>query len=183
MPGSINCSSRSHSDPGKDQCVPHVDPEPADAMGPGGNNRIISDAPLAIYLVMGGPRVGLKARPRTGSGRPSTSLLPAQRKDVDADPAFAWGRLCVGMTTWKRPLRHMEHLFPGDPKAAQSPTAELQQIDALSQQSLQVRGQSLLPHVTDAARWQESSAPADRAISVVAPKLSRMGVPSLARLC
>jgi hypothetical protein len=29
-------------------------------------------------------------------------------------PAFAWGRLCVGMTMWKQPLRHVEHLFPGE---------------------------------------------------------------------
>jgi hypothetical protein len=29
-------------------------------------------------------------------------------------PAFAWGRLCVGISMWKRPLRHVEHLFPDE---------------------------------------------------------------------
>jgi predicted nucleotidyltransferase len=28
-------------------------------------------------------------------------------------PAFAWGRLCVGMTMVVRPLQHLEHLFRG----------------------------------------------------------------------
>jgi hypothetical protein len=25
-----------------------------------------------------------------------------------------WMPTCVGMTVWKRPLRHVEHLFPGE---------------------------------------------------------------------
>ena len=27
-----------------------------------------------------------------------------------------WMPTCVGMTMWKRPLRHMEHLFSGESK-------------------------------------------------------------------
>jgi hypothetical protein len=33
-----------------------------------------------------------------GEGPPSTSYRPGFNKDADADPAFAWGRLCIGMT-------------------------------------------------------------------------------------